>query len=74
MKSKREVLAVVVGRNRRVYSRVYKMVNRIEAFSKHYYEMEKEKSRDEGFRPVNMKVKEYKDTVVFRIQYEPITC
>lgn len=66
-------LAVVIGRNRRVYARIYKMVNRIDAFSKHYYAAEIEKSRAEGFIPVNMKLEKPNDTTwIFRISYNEI--
>lgn len=72
-KTRPEVLAVVIGRNRRVYARVYKMINRIDAFSKHYYEMEIEKSREEGFCPVSMKLENPNNTTwVYRIQYQTI--
>lgn len=68
-----EHLAVVVGRNRRVYARVYKMTNRIDAFSTHYYETEIEKSREEGFRPVGMVLEKPNETTwIFRVSYEPI--
>lgn len=68
-----ENLAVVIGRNRRVYARIYKMVNRIDGFSKHYYATEIEKSRDEGFRPVGMRLEKPNDTTwVYHIQYEQI--
>lgn len=68
-----ENLAVVIGRNRRVYARIYKMVNRIEGFSKHYFETEIEKSRNEGFHPVSMRLEKPNDTTwVYHVQYEAI--
>lgn len=72
-KIRQENLAVVIGRNRRVYARVYKMVNRIDGFSKHYYNTEIEKSRDEGFRPTGMKLEKPNNTTwIYRVQYEAI--
>lgn len=70
---KSEVLAVVIGRNRRVYARIYKRISCIEGFSKHYYESEIRKSYDEGFRPVGMKLDKPNDTTwVYHVQYEAI--
>lgn len=68
-----ENLAVVIGRNRRVYARIYKMTNRIEGFSEHYYKREIEKSREEGFRPIGMNLEKPNNTTwVYRVQYEAI--
>lgn len=72
MTKRPEVLAVVIGRNRRVYARIYKMTNRIEAFSKHYYATETEKSREEGFRPVGMDVENHDGIVIYRVKYESV--
>lgn len=69
-----EHLAVVIGRNRRVYSRVYKMVNRIDGFAKHYLEKEKYdcEYKHEGFRPTGLTLEKPTETMwVFRVQYEP---
>lgn len=73
-KSRPENLCVVIGRNRRVYARVYKMLNRIDGFVAHYLEKEKTDCacKREGFRPVGVTLQRPTETVwVFRIQYEP---
>lgn len=74
-----EHLAIVVGRNRRVYARMYKetprMQDYIRRFSEHYYETEQHKSYGEGYHPASMVLEKPNDTTwVFRISYHPILC
>lgn len=70
-----EHIVTVVGRNRRVYTRVYKRdSNRITRMAEHYYQMEAQKSAREGFRVTGMTEigPIERDGVcirVFRIQY-----
>ncbi len=69
-------IATVVGRNRRVYSRVYKRNNgNIERMAEHYRQMEKEKSSYEGFRVTGLQeIGPFEGngvcTRVFQVQYE----
>lgn len=72
-----EHVAIVVGRNRRVYARVYKPTSRMEwyikRFSKHYLESERSKSFFEGFAPSGMTLERPNDTTwVFRVSYKEI--
>ncbi len=66
-------LAVVIGRNRRVYARVYQMPRYIEAFSQHYLESERRKAFDEGFIPVGLSLEKPNDlTWIYRVEYAEI--
>ena len=71
-----EYVVVVVGRNRRVYTRVYKRdnPNRIENMVVHYMASEREKSTPEGFMVVGVDMDRTTNPYhrVFRIQYAPI--
>lgn len=44
-----EKLVVVIGRNRRVYARTYKMEKSIEPFARRYFDREAQKAMEEGF-------------------------
>ena len=75
--AKTEHIAIVVGRNRRIYARVYKETTRMEdfikRFSEHYMESERCKSRIEGFVPSGMTLTRPDETTwVFRVEYQPI--
>ena len=68
-------VATVIGRNRRVYSRVYKRnSDHITRMAEHYRQMEAEKSAREGFRVTGMTELEPHEsngvcTRVFKIEY-----
>ena len=69
----KDLLAVVIGRNRRVYARMYKKENSIARFSRDYFEKERGKSEREGFRPVDMTMERPNETTwVFHIRYEAV--
>lgn len=72
-----EHLAIVVGRNRRVYARIYKGIPSLEKnirrMSEHYLASEREKSASEGFAPDGMTLERPNDTTwVFRVSYREI--
>lgn len=63
-------LAVVIGRNRRVYARVYKTPRRIKDMVEHYRQLENEKAMNEGFCVTGMEDISANDHVrIFRAQY-----
>ena len=68
-------VATVIGRNRRVYSRVYKRnSDHIKRMAEHYRQMEAEKSAREGFRVTGMTELEPHEsngvcTRVFKVEY-----
>ena len=68
-------LAVVIGRNRRVYARVYKRPGkRIAKMAEHYFASEMRKSRSEGFRATGMEDISPSDHIrVFKVKYNAIT-
>ena len=70
-----EIVAVVVGRNRRVYARVYKRNNpdRIGKMVAHYMASEREKSAPEGFRVVGVDKDPTSNDYhwIFRLRYAP---
>ena len=73
MKNRPEHLAVVIGRNRRVYARVYKLPQYIEKFSRHYLESERMKSHPEGFVPTGMVLERPTETTwIYRVQYQEV--
>ena len=67
-------LAVVIGRNRRVYARTYKRNNSyITKMANHYKQMEVQKSACEGFRVVGMTDESPNENMrIFRIQYADV--
>lgn len=71
-----EYVVVVVGRNRRVYTRVYKRDTpaRIGNMVAHYMASEREKSAPEGFKIVGVDMDRTTNPYhrVFRIRYAPI--
>lgn len=74
MKTQREEkLVVIIGRNRRVYARVYKLESYIPAFIGHCTQKEGEKSAREGFfiGKVELESSDGK-TMVYRCHYEPM--
>ena len=65
-----EYLAVVIGRNRRVYARVYKKESSVEKFALRCLDKEREKAKAEGilFGPrYIMKTEQTETTRVFRV-------
>lgn len=69
-----QYLVSVIGRKRRVYSRIYQRNNdRITKMVEHYRQMEMEKSAREGFKVTNVIDESPNEHVrVFRIEYEAI--
>lgn len=72
-KQRTERLVVVIGRNRRVYARVYKLESYIPAFLSHCVQKEGEKAAYEGFYAsvVNLE-KSDETTMVYRVSYVPM--
>ena len=64
--------AVVIGRNRRVYARGYKMEKAIFAFAERYMRRESEKSVPEGFMPEGMDFEKHGETYIFKIRYAAV--
>jgi len=63
-------LAIVIGRNRRVYTRFLKKESSIRDFANRYADREREKSRAEGFEPVGMELEKPNETTfIFTIKY-----
>lgn len=73
MTDRNDLCVIVIGRNRRVYARMYKTEKRIAEFSRHCCHKEIEKSRKEGFRPFCTSLERPNDTTwIFHVQYEAV--
>ena len=56
-------VAVVIGRNKRVYARGYKMEKSIKPFAERYLQREAERAKEEGFIPCGMDFSRPDDTI-----------
>lgn len=66
-----EKLVVVVGRNRRVYGRTYKMDKSIPEFAARYFDRESKKGLEEGFTAVDMTLYQPNDTTfIYTVVYK----
>ena len=71
--ARQENLVVVIGRNRRVYARVYKMIRYKDGMVEHYLQSERTKAGREGFMPTGVVLFRPNETTwLYRVQYEKI--
>lgn len=66
-----EKLAIVVGRNRRVYGRTYKMDKSIPEFAARYFTREAKKGLEEGFTATYMTLYQpNENTFIYTVVYK----